>query len=83
MAAGVDVERVSQKTSWPSQTLECANRPAGPIGVFPEVLAGLRGFPQANPARFLFVAIVIDTCAGLNSSQINLRELRIRKFAIR
>ena len=55
--------------------------PAGSSGTdrrFPEMLAGLRRFPQREIARALFfVAVVVHASAGLNPGHIDLRQFAV------
>src|SRR5712664_2250256 len=77
-ATRVNVQRVSQIFHGHRGALDVPARPAGPDWRFPEVLTGLRRFPQGEiPSAFFFVAIIVDARAGLNSRQVNLRELSV------
>src|SRR5580704_9151678 len=73
-SAGVDVDGFSQKLHGHCGTFDVPARASRTDRGFPEMLAGLRRFPQRKIARTLFfVAIVVHARACLDSTEVNLR----------
>src|SRR5467141_1889250 len=81
-STGVNIQCLAEILHGHCGTLDVPSGAAGPKRSFPEVLSRLRRFPQCKiPRAFLFVAIVVDARARLNTGQIDLRELSIvREF---
>src|SRR5438876_8194570 len=64
-AAGVNVECFAEIFHGHGRALDVPARTAGADGGFPEMVAGLRRFPERKVSRtFFFVAVVVDARAG-------------------
>src|SRR5689334_24521722 len=70
-AASVNIQRFAEIFHGHGGALDVPAGAAGADSSFPEMLAGLRRFPEGKIARaFFFVAVVIHARACLNSRQI-------------
>src|SRR5215472_7492038 len=70
-AAGVNVERFAKVFHGHGRALDVPSGAAGANGGFPEMLAGLGGFPEGKIARALFfIAVVVHARARLNAAEI-------------
>src|SRR2546429_427024 len=77
-AAGVNVECFAEIFHGHGRALDVPARTAGADGGFPEMVAGLRRFPERKVSRtFFFVAVVVDARAGLNAGEIDFGEFSI------
>ena len=77
-AAGVDVERIAEIFHGHRGAFDVPAGAAGADGRLPEMLAGLRRFPQREIARVvLFVLVDVHTRARLHAGDIDFRELAV------
>src|SRR5277367_6846425 len=77
-AAGVNVERLTEIFHSHRGTLDMPARAAFADGCLPEMLAGLRRFPEGEIARVgFFVLVHIHSRACLDAGHINFRELAV------